>query len=69
MIYEYRAYYVMPGRMPDVQKRFADLDVPESELARRRAQPSKWSSTDEQGWLSIYRELVGPLNKGAVLKS
>ncbi len=27
MIYEYRAYYVMPGRMPDVQKRFADVTM------------------------------------------
>jgi hypothetical protein len=25
MIYEYRAYYVMPGRMPDVQRRFAEV--------------------------------------------
>ena len=25
MIYEYRAYYIMPGRMPDIQKRFAEL--------------------------------------------
>ena len=24
MIYEWRAYYIMPGRMPDIQKRFAD---------------------------------------------
>ena len=24
MVYEYRAYYIMPGRMPDIQKRFAD---------------------------------------------
>ena len=24
MIYEYRAYYACPGRMPDVQRRFAD---------------------------------------------
>ena len=24
MIYEYRAYYVMPGRMPDIQRRFAE---------------------------------------------
>ena len=53
----------------DVQKRFANLEVSESELARRRALPSKWASTDEQGWLSIYRNLVGPLSKGAVLKS
>jgi uncharacterized protein YbaA (DUF1428 family) len=24
MIYEWRAYYIMPGRMHDIQKRFAD---------------------------------------------
>jgi hypothetical protein len=27
MIYEYRAYYVMPGRMPDLQKRFAEVTL------------------------------------------
>ncbi|PYM81233.1 MAG: NIPSNAP family protein [Candidatus Rokuibacteriota bacterium] len=27
MIYEYRAYYVMPGRMPDLQRRFADVTM------------------------------------------
>src|SRR5438034_1254543 len=27
MIYEYRAYYVMPGRMPDLQRRFADITM------------------------------------------
>jgi dihydroxy-acid dehydratase len=53
----------------DVQERRADLEVSEVELAARRARPSKWRSTDERGWLSIYRNLVGPLNKGAVLKS
>jgi dihydroxy-acid dehydratase len=53
----------------DVLERRADLEVSEVELAARRARPSKWRSTDERGWLSIYRNLVGPLNKGAVLKS
>ena len=53
----------------DVEKRVADLEVADSELAQRRARASKWASTDERGWLSIYRNLVGPLNKGAVLKS
>ena len=24
MIYEWRTYYIMPGRMPDIQQRFAD---------------------------------------------
>ncbi|MBI3628929.1 MAG: NIPSNAP family protein [Candidatus Rokubacteria bacterium] len=27
MIYEYRAYYVMPGRMPDIQRRFSDVTM------------------------------------------
>jgi hypothetical protein len=27
MIYEYRAYYAMPGRMPDIQKRFNDVTM------------------------------------------
>src|SRR5262245_63393813 len=27
MIYEYRAYYAAPGRMPDIQKRFNDVTM------------------------------------------
>jgi hypothetical protein len=27
MIVEYRAYYAMPGRMPDLQRRFADVTM------------------------------------------
>ena len=27
MIYEYRAYYVVPGRMPDIQRRFNDVTM------------------------------------------
>ena len=27
MLYEYRAYYVMPGRMPDIQRRFAEVTM------------------------------------------
>ena len=27
MIYEYRAYYVVPGRMPDIQNRFASITM------------------------------------------
>lgn len=27
MIYEYRAYYIAPGRMPDIQRRFADVTM------------------------------------------
>jgi len=52
----------------DIPGRFANLEVSESELARRRAQLSKWDASDERGWLAIYRKLVGPLNKGAILE-
>ncbi|MBI1736838.1 MAG: NIPSNAP family protein [Candidatus Rokubacteria bacterium] len=27
MIYEYRAYYAVPGRMPDIQRRFNDVTM------------------------------------------
>ena len=27
MIYEYRAYYALPGRMPDILRRFADVTM------------------------------------------
>jgi hypothetical protein len=27
MIYEYRAYYIVPGRMPDIQRRFRDVTM------------------------------------------
>ena len=27
MIYEYRAYYIVPGRMPDIQRRFTDVTM------------------------------------------
>jgi hypothetical protein len=27
MIYEYRAYYIVPGRMPDIQRRFGDITM------------------------------------------
>ena len=27
MIYEYRAYYALPGKMPDIQKRFNDVTM------------------------------------------
>jgi hypothetical protein len=47
----------------DVQKRFANLEVSEGELARRRALPSKWASADESGWLSTEV----PLKPAAVI--
>jgi hypothetical protein len=27
MIYEYRAYYIVPGRMPDIQRRFREVTM------------------------------------------
>ncbi len=27
MIYEYRAYQIVPGRMPDIQRRFAEVTM------------------------------------------
>jgi dihydroxyacid dehydratase/phosphogluconate dehydratase len=38
------------------------------ELAKRRARLSKWSSTEERGWLAIYRDLLEPVDKGRVLR-
>jgi len=52
----------------DVAKRFANLEVSEEELAKRRAGLDKWASTDERGWLAIYRNLVEPVSKGRVLR-
>jgi dihydroxy-acid dehydratase len=52
----------------DIPGRFANLEVSEAELARRRTLLSKWDGCDERGWLAIYRKLVGPLNQGAILE-
>ena len=35
MIHEYRAYYIMPGRMPDIQKRFAEATMKHGPLVER----------------------------------
>jgi dihydroxy-acid dehydratase len=52
----------------DVEKRFANLEVSEAELAERRAKLTRWATTDERGWLAIYRDLVEPLGKGRILR-
>jgi dihydroxy-acid dehydratase len=52
----------------DVGRRVADLEVPESVLAERRARLRNWESEPEHGWLGIYRRLVLPLRQGAVLR-
>ena len=51
----------------DVPGRTADLDVPATELQRRRAALQAPAPSDERGWLSIYQRLVRPLPEGAVL--
>ncbi|GAB7055281.1 MULTISPECIES: dihydroxy-acid dehydratase [unclassified Paenibacillus] len=52
----------------DVEKRFVNLDVPESELAVRRSRLENKPVTDERGWLAIYRRLVQPLpQSGGIL--
>lgn len=55
----------------DVSRRFVDLDVPEAELAERRARldavPDPAPDSAERGWLSIYQRTVRPLSEGAVL--
>jgi dihydroxy-acid dehydratase len=54
----------------DVLGRTADLDVPEAELAERRAEldASPRERAREVGWLSVYQRLVRPLPEGAVLR-
>lgn len=52
----------------DVNQRFVNLDVPESELALRLSRLESAPATDERGWLSIYQRLVKPLpQSGGVL--
>lgn len=51
----------------DVEKRVVNLDVPEGELAVRRARARRFGRSDERGWLSQYQRTVQPLPKGAVL--
>jgi dihydroxy-acid dehydratase len=52
----------------DVAKRTADLEVPDAELARRRKNLTRWTTTTEKGWLAMYRELVEPVGKGRILR-
>ncbi|MCR4442825.1 MAG: dihydroxy-acid dehydratase [Peptococcaceae bacterium] len=51
----------------DVKERVVNLEVPEDELASRRARMGAWPTKDDSGWLSIYRRVVRPLSDGAVL--
>jgi dihydroxy-acid dehydratase len=52
----------------DVDGREVNLDVAEAELEARRARLAPAPMAEERGWLGIYRELVQPLSKGAVLR-
>jgi len=54
----------------DVPARTADLDVPDAELAERKAAlaASPPARPVEVGWLSVYQRLVRPLPEGAVLR-
>ena len=51
----------------DLERRVCDLEVPEAELARRRALWRSPAAAHDRGWLQIYRRNVGPLSRGAVL--
>jgi dihydroxy-acid dehydratase len=51
----------------DVDAYKLDLEVAEAELARRRERLGAPKLKPSSGWLSIYREQVQPMSKGAVL--
>ncbi len=51
----------------DVDTRVLDLDVPESELAARRARLGEPELPASRGYLSIYQRSVQPMSTGAVL--
>ena len=51
----------------DIERRRLDLDVPESELASRRALQPLHTPRYARGWLARYERLVGNASTGAVL--
>jgi dihydroxy-acid dehydratase len=51
----------------DADARTLDLDVPEAELAERRARRGQPELTRSRGYLSIYQRSVQPMSTGAVL--
>lgn len=51
----------------DVDARVLDLQVPEAELAARRARKGEPVLPQSRGYLSIYQRSVQPMSKGAVL--
>jgi dihydroxy-acid dehydratase len=51
----------------DLEKRVCDLEVPEAELAARRARWTRPAPNFDSGWLRLYRRNVGPTKDGGVL--
>jgi dihydroxy-acid dehydratase len=51
----------------DLEKRVCDLEVPEAELAGRRARWTRPAPNFDSGWLRLYRRNVGPTKDGGVL--
>jgi len=51
----------------DTERRTATLEVPENEIASRKAKAAAFVPADEHGWLSVYARTVQPMGKGAVL--
>ena len=51
----------------DLSQRTIRLDLPDGELERRLADYAPALAPARPGWLSLYRELVQPLSRGAVL--
>jgi len=52
----------------DIDAGTIELHVEEGELARRRAEPTRPLATPPTGWLSLYREQVQPMSRGAVMR-
>jgi dihydroxy-acid dehydratase len=51
----------------DIDARTIELEVPETELARRRAELPPPAAPAGCGWLSLYARSVRPLGEGATL--
>ena len=51
----------------DAERGTIHLDVPEAELAARRAKFKIEDRHSEEGWLAIYERSVQPLTRGAAL--
>lgn len=51
----------------DLDAREVNLEIPDAELAARRAGWQPGAPKFDRGWLQIYRRNVGPLAEGAVL--